>query len=148
MAPPVEFSLDDVLPHRPPMRLVDSARRAGPSAIESEWASPPGFRWSDGHVVHRVALLEFAAQTAAAWSGLSRLDRGLAPVPGYLGGVDGFTFEGDAAPGETLRCRMDVRFRMGDTVRVACAVSGANGRILARGEMSLALALDAPAERV
>jgi predicted hotdog family 3-hydroxylacyl-ACP dehydratase len=146
MSARAEFSLDAILPHRAPMRFVDTIDRTGPSTVESEWTVPPGSAWSRGPHLRRAAVLEFAAQTAAAHAGIDRLERGLAAAPGFLGGVDDFTFEGDAALGERLRCRVDLRFRMGNAVRAACVVTGGDGRVLARGEMSLVTAPDAAPE--
>jgi predicted hotdog family 3-hydroxylacyl-ACP dehydratase len=128
------------------MRFLDAIDHADPSAIETRWTVPLGTCWSDGPHLRRAALLEFAAQTAAAHGGIDRLERGLPAVPGFLGAVDDFTFEDDAVPGERLRCRVDVRFRMGNAVRAACVVFGGDGRVLARGEMSLVTAPDAAPE--
>lgn len=137
MSARAEFSLDDLVPHRFPMRFLDAVGRAGPMSIESSWTVPQATVWRDGATLRRVALLEFAAQTAAAYAGFERAERGLPPLPGYLGGVDDFVFHGDAAPGEEICCRIDVRFRMGGAARVTCRVVGADGRTLALGDLSL-----------
>jgi len=119
------------------MRFVDAARREGPASVHGEWTAPRSGPWIRGASLRRVAVLEFAAQTAAAHAGIERLERGLPPLSGFLGGVEGFVFEDEASAGERLRCRVEVRFRLGGTVRVSCDVRGGDGRPVARGELSL-----------
>ncbi|MCE9634222.1 MAG: hypothetical protein K8T90_00825 [Planctomycetes bacterium] len=139
----VEFPLEAILPHRPPMRFLDAVGRAGPAAMDATWTTPADGPWIDGGLVRRSALVELAAQTAASLAGLARWERGLPAAPGYLGGIDGFRISGDVVAGERLRCRVEIRFRMGGVVRSSCVVRRDDGTEVAAGELSLVSPPDA-----
>lgn len=139
----VEFPLEAILPHRPPMRFLDAAGPAGAASMEAVWTTPTDGPWVAGGLVHRSALVEFAAQTAAALAGVARWERGLPAAPGYLGGIDGFRISGDVRAGERLRCGVEIRFRMGGVVRSSCVVRRDDGTEVAAGELSLVAPPDA-----
>jgi predicted hotdog family 3-hydroxylacyl-ACP dehydratase len=143
-----EARLLEILPHRPPMVLLDAVVRREGEFMETEWTVPAAGPWIRAGVLDRAALVEVAAQTAAARAGEIRLERGLPPEPGYLGAIQDFAFTGDARSGERLLCTVETRFRIGTVTRVACVVRRAahpGGPPLARGELSLAVGTVPPA---
>jgi 3-hydroxyacyl-[acyl-carrier-protein] dehydratase len=84
-APP----LDALLPHRPPMRLVEGFVGEAEDGATCLARIPAGSGLARGGLAPAVALLEAAAQTAAAWEGLRRSragpgDAGHGPRVGYL----------------------------------------------------------------
>jgi predicted hotdog family 3-hydroxylacyl-ACP dehydratase len=93
-----------------------------------------------------AALIEFAAQTAAALASISRLESGHPPQPGYVGGIDSFRILGGVAAGTRLQCRVDVAVRFGRLLRVSCRVrrQGSGVFDVAHGEMTLATGAEDP----
>lgn len=141
MASPRGVIPADILPHRPPMLLVDALLAGGErGGLGTSWTVPDDCPWVRDGVLDRAAIIEAAAQAAAARAGLDRRERGLRPEPGYLGGIDGFEIEGDVRAGEVLHSRIEFRFRVGNVVRATCVVRRGTetGELVARGELSLA----------
>jgi predicted hotdog family 3-hydroxylacyl-ACP dehydratase len=131
------------------MVLLDAVVRSGGDSMVTEWTVPPGGPWVLAGVLDRAALVEVAAQTAAAAAGLARLERGLPPEPGYLGAIQDFEFSGDARSGDRLLCTVETRFRVGSVTRVSCTVRrdpDPGDPPLARGELSLAVVAAPDAE--
>ncbi len=124
------------------MVLLDALVRNEGDSVETEWTVPAEGPWIRDGILDRAALVEVAAQTAAARAGLLRQEQGLPPEPGYLGAIQDFAFAGDARSGDRLRCTVQVRFRVGTVTRVSCTVrraGDAEDAPLARGELSLAV---------
>jgi len=106
MTPPISA----LLPHAPPMRLLDAVVRFDGDAIECTATLQPNCPFSDasGHVDPMIAV-ELVAQAAAAWSALSS--------------------DASARPGVVASCREgkleDVVLKVGDHLLVrATRVAG------------------------
>ena len=137
-----------LLPHRPPMILLDRLVRSDADSASAEWRVPTVGPWIRSGKLDRGALLEVAAQTAAAGAGMERVRRGLPPLPGALGGLRSVRFHGDALAGDRLLARTTVRLRFERLVRVDFRVDR-EGRPLCDGEMTLAIGVkpEAPGGR-
>ena len=126
-----------ILPHRPPMVLLDRILATGPDHSDAEWRVPADGPWVRAGRLRRGVLVEVAAQAAAAGAGMERSRAGLPPVPGVLGGLRSVRFHGDALAGDRVRARVAVRLRFDRLVRVDFAVDR-GGEVLCEGEMTLA----------
>ncbi len=142
MVDPEVAGVDGILPHRPPMLLLDRVDEDAGDRTVASWTVSADCAWLRDGVLDDPALLEVAAQTAAAGAGLRRLAMGLPPEAGYLGAVSGFEILRSARPGDRLRCAVEVRFRVGNLVRVDAEIhrlaDGGAAEVVARGGMSLA----------
>jgi 3-hydroxyacyl-[acyl-carrier-protein] dehydratase len=130
-----------LLPHRPPMRLVDRVERIEPGELAVAARTARAGDWYfAGHfpgdpVVPACVLVELLAQTGglAAVSGRACA----APVHMRLAALGGFKFPAGATPGAELVATATVRGRLGSLVRIEGEVT-ADGRLVAIGSLTLA----------
>jgi len=97
--------LDDLLPHRPPMRLVEAIESATDDGVVCAVRLPEGCVFNERGTAPALVTLEMAAQSAAACEALQRARRGGAAGPrlGYLVGARDVRFAGARVPvGEPL----------------------------------------------
>jgi 3-hydroxyacyl-[acyl-carrier-protein] dehydratase len=95
-------SLEALLPHRPPMRFVDSILRQSADALDCIARIPAACALVSGGTAPTVAAIEAAAQAAAAWEALQRWQRQgeTAPRLGYLVSMRDIAFFTDAIPAD------------------------------------------------
>jgi 3-hydroxyacyl-[acyl-carrier-protein] dehydratase len=131
----------DLLPHQPPMRLVEHVieLRPGESARASRLAHPTDW-YFNGHfpgqpVVPAIVLAELLAQTGglAAAAPTSHNQ----PIAMRVAGFGPFKFPAAAAPGMLLEATARVVGRLGSLVKVEGEVT-ADGRSVAVGSVTLA----------
>lgn len=93
----------ELLPHRPPLQLIDRLLASDGSAAVAETTLRPEhvFAGSDG-VLDPVALVEMFAQAYAAMQGYNDLHLGLPVKEGFLVGIRRIRVEGTARVGERL----------------------------------------------
>ena len=133
----------DLLPHQPPMRLVDEVVDLVPGASArglrrtrvDDWFFQGHF--PDDPIVPAIVLIELLAQAGgiAAAAG-----DGSAPAPGRalrVAAVGPFKFPGSARPNQLLDARARVVGRMGRIVKVEGEVL-ADGATVASGSITLA----------
>lgn len=97
--------LDDLLPHRPPMRMVEGIESASDDAVVCAVRLPERNAFAMGGTAPALVALEMAAQAAAAGEALRRYrEAGQAGARiGYLVGARNVRFAGTRVPaGETL----------------------------------------------
>lgn len=87
--PASSYRLEDILPHRPPMRLIDEVVSFDEATRELVAASTIRKEWCENW-----AAIELMAQTAAALAGISDRLKGHdgPPRPGFLLGTRRLTF--------------------------------------------------------
>jgi 3-hydroxyacyl-[acyl-carrier-protein] dehydratase len=135
----------DLLPHRAPMRLVETLLEVVPGvSARTRRIAQPGDWYFQGHfpgdpVVPAIALVEFLAQTGgiAASSAAGATTRGL-----RVAAFGGFKFPGAARPHAVLEATARVAGRMGGMIKIEGEVE-ADGVRVAAGSLVLA---EAPAE--
>jgi len=102
--PPLPLAAEAALPHRLPLRLVDTLVEVTEDGALCEALPRPGHLFANAEgVLHAVALLEMMAQSFAALRGY-RMFAGGGPVQmGYLVGVRNFRSLSPARTADTLR---------------------------------------------
>ena len=134
----------DLLPHRPPMRLVESVVAVEPGVSASTRRSTHAGDWVfDGHfpgepVVPAVVLVELLAQTGGLAIGSAAA--GGKPLALRVAALGGFKFPGAASAGDVLDATARVAGRMGGLYKIEGEVSVA-GRLVGAGSVTLAEAL-------
>jgi 3-hydroxyacyl-[acyl-carrier-protein] dehydratase len=132
----------DLLPHQPPMRLVEQVADLVPGkSARGLRIAHPGDWYFQGHfpgdpVVPAIVLIELLAQTG----GLAAASDGHQPNAGRMlrvAAVGAFKFPGGARPHQVLEAHARVVGRMGGIVKIEGEVL-ADGSCVAVGSVTLA----------
>ena len=115
-----------LLPHRPPMLMIDRLVDAGPGTAVAEATLGDGCLGVSAGRVLEAALVECVAQTAAAGKAVAAAGAGPA-APGLLAGVSDFRVFRRPAAGERLTIRIREDRQLGPLTLVS-------GEVLAGGE--------------
>jgi 3-hydroxyacyl-[acyl-carrier-protein] dehydratase len=130
-----------LLPHRPPMRLVEEIVAVEPGVSASARRPTRAGDWFfDGHfpgepVVPAVVLVELLAQTGGLAIG-SAAPAGAAPAL-RVAALGGFKFPGAAVAGDTRGDLEHIAGRMGGLYKIEGEVTVA-GRVVGSGAVTLA----------
>lgn len=108
--------LDEILPHRPPMLLLDALTAAEAESVTCTATVRAGAPFVEGDRASSLLAVEYFAQAVAALFAYKARDEGAAPFRGLLLGVRDLDL---AAP----------HLRVGDTVRVHCREQWASGPV-------------------
>ena len=128
-----------LLPHRPPMRLVEDVVEVVPGAMARTRRRARHDDWYfDGHfpgrpVVPAIVLIELVAQTG----GLAVGAGDATPLSYRVAAVGRFKFPAPSAPGALLETTARVAGAMGALLRIEGTVT-ADGVPVAAGEVTLA----------
>lgn len=132
-----------LLPHTPPMRLVQEvvAVEPGHQAICRRITRPDDFyfqgHFPDQPVVPAIVLIELLAQTGGLAAGAPRDGDPHVPRALRVAAVDGFRFPAGCGPGVTLEATARVAGRMGGLFKIEGTVT-ADGVLVAKGSVTLA----------
>jgi len=84
---PSEYKVTDLIPQRPPMIMIDRLVHAGETTAGGKLLINTANTFChDGHLLE-AGLMEFIAQTAAAWTGFKQLSIGQEVRLGFIGSV-------------------------------------------------------------
>lgn len=107
-------SAEILVPHRPPMLLVDTLlERDGDRATASAVVPQNGICVDPDQGILPEFFIEVIAQTMAAVNGYDALCAGKNPQDGFLVGIDEFSFEAVPALGKTIRIEVEKTFEFG-----------------------------------
>lgn len=130
--------LRDLVPHEPPMLLLDRVNTLSVDAVVCESQVTATWPFAKEGRVDGVVLLELMAQTMAAFVGLERRRRGVegGPRVGYLVGAQGVLFHVPAlAVGVTVSTEARMYWHEGPLARFECRVKEGT-RALAEGVLT------------
>jgi 3-hydroxyacyl-[acyl-carrier-protein] dehydratase len=132
-----------LLPHTPPMRLVEEVVSVEPG-VQAVCRRPtrPGDFFFQGHfpdepVVPAVVLIELVAQTGGLAVGAPRSGEPVVPRSLRVAAVDGFRFPAGCGAGVLLEATARVAGRMGGLFKIVGTVT-ADGVVVAKGSVTLA----------
>lgn len=131
-------SIEELLPHRPPMRWVDALIECtDTTAVATANFASDSLAVADGRVLE-TALVECVAQTVAAAMGhrARALGKTGMPISGMLTSVSGFRILAPALAGQPLRIEVRELRRLGMMMMVSGTVS-CDGQTVATGELTL-----------
>lgn len=129
--------VDILVPHRPPMLIVRRLleREGDRALVEAE--VPAGGVWVDsGRTVLPEFHVEVIAQAMAAVNGYDAWRDGHPPGEGFLVGVDGFSWNRAAVPGERLWIEVEKTFEFGAVTIIHGLVRDQAGEVAA-GEIKV-----------
>jgi len=130
----------ELVPQRPPMLIVDRliSRDLGVNFSEVEALAPvEGIFIDEGNCLLPEYFIELVAQSMAAVNGYDGLVDGGEVGRGFLVGIEDFSWQGTAEPGEFLRIEMEKTFEFGPVTVMAGRVLNGSGDLLATGELKV-----------
>lgn len=129
------IKINGLIPHRPPMLLVDRLvfLRGDEAVSETVFASDSIFLKDDGRV-EEAALFEMIAQTFAAATAAVR--DGSGPSAGYLAGIKRLAIHSPALSNAPVEVRVKIISRVEDFSVVEGEVNQ-SGRLLAAGQITV-----------
>lgn len=130
----MDRDLVKILPHRPPMVMIDTLVRCDTQSAVALQTFNEGDYGVSGDSVLEPALIECLAQTVAAMYGSLALASGLSPGMGMLVGVSDFRLYGPARLGLALELVTEVTKRLGPFCLVAGTITQGEA-LIARGNL-------------
>jgi predicted hotdog family 3-hydroxylacyl-ACP dehydratase len=133
---PLFNTVADLLPHRPPMLLIDKVLAWDDSYLEAivEHTSPNIFTDANGNVPAWVGI-EYMAQAVGAWVGIQSLEKGGSVRIGFLLGTHKYlSFCDHFSEAETLLVRVDKLMLDQDNLGLFdCSIS--SDKVLAKAQI-------------
>lgn len=131
------MSSELLIPHRAPMRLVDTLVSVNDGGAVTESVLPRSAVMADGEgKIDEVAFMELIAQSYAAFRGYMERMHGKPPGEGFLVGVRDLEFTGRACAGDRLLTSIRAVAELGGFAVVEGAVTR-GGETLASGTLKL-----------
>jgi 3-hydroxyacyl-[acyl-carrier-protein] dehydratase len=84
---PAEFDILDLIPQRPPMKMIDALTDADEKSARGKLFILESNLFSDSGVFAEPGLIEFIAQTAAAYTGYKNKILSKEVSEGYIGAI-------------------------------------------------------------
>jgi 3-hydroxyacyl-[acyl-carrier-protein] dehydratase len=133
----------DLLPHQPPMRLLEDVVSVGPGreAVGGRLAKPDDF-YFQGHfpqepVVPAIILIEMVAQVGGLAAGATASPETAHPLQLRVAAIGPFKFPAAARPGARLEASARVVGNLGGLYKIEGTVT-ADGVMVATGSLTLA----------
>lgn len=133
------YPIEDTVPHRPPMILIDEIVAREPGRITAAVTVRPDalfFRPGQGMPMHLA--LEWMAQTCAAYGGAEARDAGGTPRIGFLLGSRDFRATRSwLADGERFEITAVLDFHDDDLASFSCDLSDRDGQSVASASLTV-----------
>ena len=132
--------IEQIIPHRGNMRLVDEIREySDTSAVGVKYVRDDEF-WCDGHfpgnpIMPGVLITESLAQTGAVAILSMEENKGKNAL---FGGIDKMKFKKMVVPGDRLKLEVKIIKRKGP-IGVGEAIATVDGKVAAKGELTFAV---------
>jgi predicted hotdog family 3-hydroxylacyl-ACP dehydratase len=84
---PADFEILDLIPQRPPMTMIDALISADEKSARGQLTIRQSNLFSDNGVLAEPGLIEFIAQTAAAYTGYKNKTTNKEISEGYIGAI-------------------------------------------------------------
>jgi predicted hotdog family 3-hydroxylacyl-ACP dehydratase len=137
MAKDINFSLEEVMPHRRPSLLLDRIGAVSADSAVVHVDIRPGIPFSDSRGIPTYVGLEYMAQACSVWAGLRARQAGEAPRVGFLLGTRDFGAEISYFPfGVSLEVVAEVEYQDGDMGVFRCSIR-IGGETLATAHISV-----------
>ena len=133
------FGLDELVAHRPPMRLLDRMIEiSAEGAVAETIVRDNNPLFVPGRGLPAYAGLEMMAQAIAAIDGIKRNMDGLPPKIGFLLGCRRYSVRcADFEEGSRLRVAAKMVFSDGEMFSFECSIDGEDGVQIARANMNV-----------
>ena len=137
---PCSYAAVDLLPHKPPMVLIDAVRAWGEGRLEATVAVRPGISFFvPEQGVPAYVGMEYMAQACGAYAGLQAMVAGEPVRVGLLLGTRRYLAQvGWFEPGQALDIKIVELFRDGSIGMFDCRIEH-EGRTLATAQLSVYL---------
>lgn len=139
----MDLDFRQLIPHRPPMVLIDAVTEYGPDVIRARRAVRAGDPFVTPLGLEDAALLEVIAQTIAAGDALYAQSKQGRVIKGYLTGLTGVQITSRAQVGETVEVHGICLKRM-DGMGLFDATAKVGDRLIAQGRFKLYVEIDYP----
>ena len=100
---PTDFDITDLIPQRPPMQMIDMLVHAGDRTAEGSLFVKESNLFCENGRLREPGLIEFIAQTAAAFTGYTSKLRHGDVTEGYIGAVKNLAITELPMAGEEIR---------------------------------------------
>lgn len=135
MTSKLDTNINGLIPHQPPMLLVDRlVRLTGDEAVSETVFRPDSIFLKDDGQVEEAALFEMMAQTFAAFAAAGR--EGSGPSAGYLVGVKRLKIHKPALAGAPVEVRVKIVSRV-ENFSVVEGEARQGGQLLAAGQITV-----------
>ncbi|HOP00274.1 MAG TPA: beta-hydroxyacyl-ACP dehydratase [Bacteroidales bacterium] len=84
---PSDYEITDLIPQRVPMIMIDTLEYAGEKSAGGSFLIQESNVFCHGGIFMEAGMLEFIAQTAAAYTGYRMVQAGGEVKPGFIGSV-------------------------------------------------------------
>ncbi|MCP4446861.1 MAG: 3-hydroxylacyl-ACP dehydratase [Myxococcales bacterium] len=117
-------AIASVIPHKPPMVLLDAIVDLGEMRIVTSVRIGPDSMFLRDGKVRSIVAIEYMAQTVAAYAGMQRHSLGAPPKVGYIIGVPLMQLKTDSFQlGDTLQVHAEHLWGEGELGRIACRIT-------------------------
>jgi 3-hydroxyacyl-[acyl-carrier-protein] dehydratase len=105
---PQAFNISDLIPQRPPMQMIDKLLKADDRSATGSLEVTLSNIFVENGLLSESALIEFIAQTAAAFTGYTNLTKHGLVAEGYIGAVRNLVVNDLPVVGAVLTCNIEV----------------------------------------
>jgi len=105
---PSEIPVLDLIPQRPPMQMIDRLIYADENSAQGTLVIKPSNLFIENNFLSESALIEFIAQTAAAFTGYNSILKNEAVREGYIGAVKNLVVSSLPQVGAEIRSEITV----------------------------------------